>query len=97
MYVIIDKNLKVQEDVCIFYNYYSTLDAAFIAAIKDVETKNGKDITVHNWDKQTVHNSSTERVSNGRMIGSDWGVTYNSNYGSYPCARIIIKLSEHIK
>lgn len=96
MYIVIDQNLNVQQDVGIMqgYNYFTSLDEAFIAAIKDVEKVNGKDVLVHNWDKDTVHTKTTNRISNNRCIGSEHGVSYKSSYGEYTCARIILKLTE---
>lgn len=94
VFIVIDVNFEVMDDIsipCVF----GTLGAAFDYAIKDVENKNGKDIKLHGYSPAEVSSHgyliSSSRVTNNNSLGSDYGVTYKSHYGSYPCARMIME------
>jgi hypothetical protein len=89
IFIIVDVNFKVMEDISVM-STHTSLELAFRQAIKDVEQKEGKDIFVHNH-KIEGYTTKESRVTNNNSLGSDYGVTYNSKYGNYPCARMIIK------
>lgn len=68
---------------------YSSLEAAFNAAYADVKQKDGRNILVHNHTIKG-ETTTTDRLSNNRSLGSTYGISYNSYYGSYPCCRMIV-------
>jgi hypothetical protein len=89
VYMILDINLSVMEDISVG-SVYSSLDEAFKVALEDVVNKNGKDIKVHNYSIEG-YESTDRRISNNISLGSEYGVSYKSNYGSYPYCRMIVE------
>lgn len=89
VFIVVDINFKAMEDISIM-GAHTSLSLAFKQAIEDVERKEGKEVFVHNH-KIEGYTTKESRVTNNNSLGSDYGVTYKSKYGNYPCARIIIK------
>ena len=89
VYAILDVNLSVMKDISVGGIYFS-IDEAFKAAIEDVVNLDGKNIKVHNYSIEG-YESTNKRISNNNSLGSDYGVSYKSFYGSYPCCRMIIE------
>ena len=89
IYMILDVNLSVMEDISVGSVYFN-LEEAFKVALEDVVNKNGKDIKVHNYSIEG-YESTNNRISNNLSLGSDYGVSYTSYYGSYPCCRMIVE------
>lgn len=89
VFVILDVNFKVMSDMSVM-GAYSSLDSAFKAAYDSVKNVSGKNIKVHGYSiegEETTNN----RLTNNNSLGSKYGISYDSNYGSYPCARIIME------
>ena len=82
VYAILDVNLSVMKDISVGGIYFS-IDEAFKAAIEDVVNLDGKNIKVHNYSIEG-YESTNKRISNNNSLGSDYGVSYKSFYGSYP-------------
>lgn len=89
VFMILDINLSVMEDISVG-SVYSSLEDAFEVALKDVVSKEGKDIKIHGYSIEG-YESTDSRISNNNSLGSEYGVSYKSNYGSYPCCRMIVK------
>ncbi len=68
---------------------YSTLEDAMKASLEDVISKQGKNIKSHGFEIEGIEYTNN-RISNNMSLGSNYGVSYNSNYGNYPCCRMVI-------
>jgi hypothetical protein len=89
IFIVIDINLAITQDVsipCVFGN----IEDAFKYALDDVIKKDGRDIKVHGCEIEG-YISTTDRISNNNSLGSNYGVSYKSYYGGYPCARMIME------
>ena len=89
VYIVLDINLSVMEDISVG-SVYSSLEDAFKVALEDVVNKDGKDIKIHGYSIEG-YESTDGRLTNNNSLGSEYGVSYKSNYGSYPCCRMIVK------
>ena len=89
VFIILDVNFRVMDDISMMA-VYSKQEDAFKAALEDVQLKDGMNIKVHGYQIEGYTNT-TDRLTNGNSLGSDLGISYNSKYGGYPCARIIMK------
>ena len=76
------------EDTIVF-GIYNTLKDAMEASLKDVLSKNGKHIKCHGFQMEGIEYTDN-RISNNCSLGSNYGITYNSYYGNYPCCRMVI-------
>ena len=89
VFIVLDINFKSMVDTS-FRGTFSSIEAAFEFAYNDVKLKDGKNILVHNY--QIDGEQSTETyLTNHNSLGSIYGISYNSYYGSYPCCRMIIE------
>lgn len=88
VFLVLDINLQVTDDTLIM-GTYDTLEAAMKASLQDVISKNGKNIKSHGFQIEGIEHIN-DRLSNNRSLGSNYGISYNSNYGSYPCCRMVI-------
>ena len=88
VFLVLDINLKVMEDTMVF-GTYDTLEAAMQASLKDVLSKQGKNIKCHGSQLEGIEYTN-DRISNNNSLGSNYGVSYNSHYGDYPCCRMVI-------
>jgi hypothetical protein len=88
VFLVLDINLKVMEDTMVF-GTYNTLEDAMKASLKDVISKNGKEIKSHGFPLDGIEYTNN-RISNNCSLGSNYGVSYNSHYGDYPCCRMVI-------
>ena len=59
------------------------------ASLKDVISKNGKEIKSHGLQLDGIEYTNN-RISNNNSLGSNYGVSYKSHYGNYPCCRMVI-------
>lgn len=91
IYMILDINFAVMQDISVG-SVYSSLEDAFEVALKDVVSKDGKDIKIHNYSIEGYESTDRE-ISNNNSLGSKYGVSYKSNYGNYPCCRMIVERS----
>ena len=89
VYVIINVNFEVMEETSVD-SVYASLDDAFQAAIEDVESHDGKNIKLHNYVLDG-YEATQVRLTNNNSLGSQYGVSYNSYWGSYRCARMIVE------
>lgn len=89
IYMILDVNLDVMRDISVGSVYLSK-EEAFSAALESVLSVSGKDIKVHNYSIEG-YESTDSRISNNNSLGSDYGVSYKSHYGDYPCCRMIVE------
>jgi hypothetical protein len=89
VYMILDINFAVMQDISVG-SVYSSLEDAFEVALKDVVSKDGKDIKIHGYSIEG-YESTDSRLTNHNSLGSEYGVSYKSNYGSYPCCRMIVE------
>lgn len=89
MFIVLDINFAVMQDISVG-SVYSSLEDAFKAALEDVVNKDGKDIKIHGYSIEG-YKSTDNRLTNNNSLGSQYGVSYSSNYGSYPCCRMIVK------
>ena len=87
--MILDINFAVMQDISVG-SVYSSLEEAFEVALQDVVSHKGKDIKIHNYSIEG-YESTNKRLSNNNSLGSEYGVSYTSNYGGYPCCRMIVK------
>ena len=88
VYLVLDIKLKLMNDTSVI-GIYKTLEDAMTISIADVVSKGGKDIKSHGLQMQGVEYSE-DRISNNRTLGSEYGISYLSYHGSYPCCRMII-------
>jgi hypothetical protein len=88
VFLVLDINLKVMEDTMVF-GTYDTLKDAMEASLKDVISKNGKEIKSHGFQLDGIEYTNN-RISNNCSLGSNYGVSYKSQYGNYPCCRMVI-------
>ena len=88
VFLVLDINLKVMSDTMVF-GTYDTLKDAMEASLKDVISKDGKDIKCHGFQLEGIEYTNN-RISNNNSLGSNYGVSYNSYYGNYPCCRMVI-------
>jgi hypothetical protein len=88
VFLVLDINLKVMDDTSV-KGTYDTLEAAMQASLEDVISKNGKNIKSHGFQIEGIEYTNN-RISNNMSLGSNYGVSYNSNYGNYPCCRMVI-------
>jgi hypothetical protein len=89
VYMILDVNLSVMEDISVG-GVYSSMEDAFKVALEDVVSKSGKDIKIHGYSIEG-YDSTDSRISNNNSLGSEYGVSYLSDYGNYPCCRMIVE------
>lgn len=68
---------------------YDSLEDAMKASLEDVVSKKGKDIKSHGFQLDNVEYTNN-RISNNNSLGSNYGVSYKSYYGDYPCCRMVI-------
>jgi hypothetical protein len=88
-FIVLDINFAAMQDISIG-SVYSSLEDAFDAALEDVVNKDGKDIKIHGYSIEG-YESTDNRLTNNNSLGSDYGVSYKSSYGNYPCCRMIVK------
>lgn len=88
VFLVLDINLKVMEDTMVF-GTYNTLEDAMKASLKDVISKKGKEIKSHGFQLDGIEYTNN-RISNNNSLGSNYGVSYKSYYGNYPCCRMVI-------
>lgn len=88
VFLVLDINLKVMDDTSV-NGTYDTLEAAMKTSLKDVLSKNGKDIKCHGFQLEGIEYTNN-RISNNNSLGSNYGISYNSYYGDYPCCRMVI-------
>lgn len=88
VFLVLDINLKVMDDTMV-KGTYDTLEAAMQASLEDVISKNGKNIKSHGFQMEGIEYTNN-RISNNMSLGSNYGVSYNSFYGNYPCCRMVI-------
>lgn len=90
VFLVLDINLKVMEDTMVF-GTYDTLKDAMEASLKDVLSKNGKNIKCHGFQLELEGIEYTNnRISNNNSLASNYGISYSSYYGNYPCCRMVI-------
>lgn len=89
VFMILDINLSVMEDISVG-SVYSSLEDAFKVALEDVVNKDGKDIKIHGYSIEG-YESTDSRLTNHNSLGSEYGVSYKSSYGNYPCCRMIVE------
>ena len=91
-FTIVDYNFKAPEDISIGASY-TTLEKAFEVALSDVVGVNGKNITLHNAPKciEGDYTRIDSRLTNNNSLGTPYGISYYSNWGNYPCSRMIMK------
>jgi hypothetical protein len=88
VFLVLDINLKVMEDTMV-KGTYDSLEDAMKASLEDVVSKKGKDIKSHGFQLDNVEYTNN-RISNNNSLGSNYGVSYKSYYGDYPCCRMVI-------
>ena len=88
VFLVLDINLKVMDDTSVM-GTYKTLEDAMSASLDNVVSKKGREIKSHGLQMQGVEYSE-KRISNGCSLGSEYGISYTSYYGSYPCCRMVI-------
>ena len=89
VFIVVDYNLKVAEDISIRGKSFDSLPKAMQFALKLAEERSGRDITTHGYALGGPH--SDNRLSNNNSLGTEFGVSYKSEYGSYPMALMVIK------
>jgi hypothetical protein len=88
VFVVLDINLKVMEDT-VLRKVYNNLEDAMKESLEIVLNHDGKNIKAHGFELEGVE-YSPNRISNNTSLGSEYGITYNSKYGNYPCCLMII-------
>ena len=88
VFIVVDVNLVVPIDTSIMA-VFQTLQEAMQYSLDDVISHNGKNIKSHNFNMEGIEYSKN-RVSNNACLGSDYGITYNSYWGNYPCSKMVI-------
>lgn len=88
VFLVLDINLKVMEDTMV-KGTYDSLEDAMKASLEDVISKKGKSIKCHGFQLDNVEYTNN-RISNNNSLGSNYGVSYKSYYGDYPCCRMVI-------
>lgn len=88
VFTLVDYNLQVAEDVSIQKSFGSLLEAMRFA-LELAEKRNGREITTHGYALGGPH--TDDRLTNHNSLGSEFGVSYKSQYGSYPMAIMIIQ------
>lgn len=88
VFLVLDINLKVMDDTCV-RGTYNTLESAMQDSLKDVISKQGNNIKSHGFQIEGIEYTN-DRISNNNSLGSNYGITYNSFYGNYPCCRMVI-------
>lgn len=68
---------------------FSSLKSAFEYALADIKQKHGRNLLVHNYEIEGESNTNN-RLTNNNSLGSDYGISYKSDYGGYPCCRMIV-------
>ena len=89
VFMILDINFAVMQDISVG-SVYSSLEEAFKVALKDVVSKDGKHIKIHGYSIEG-YESTDNILTNNNSLGSQYGVSYKSNYGNYPSCRMIVK------
>lgn len=89
VYIILNVNLAAMQDIFVGRVYFSK-EEAFSAALESVLSVSGTGIKVHNYSIEG-YESTNSRISNNNSLGSDYGISYNSVYGNYPCCRMIVE------
>ena len=89
MFIVLDINFAAMQDISVG-SVYSSLEEAFKVALEDVVNHSGKDIKIHNYSIEG-YESTNNRLTNNNSLGSEYGVSYKSNYGGYPCCRMIVQ------
>jgi len=89
VFMILDVNFAFMQDISVG-SVYSSLEEAFEVALKDVVSKDGKDIKIHGYSIEG-YESTDDRLTNNNSLGSQYGVSYKSDYGNYPKCRMIVK------
>jgi hypothetical protein len=87
VYLVLDINFKVMDDISVM-GTYASLDVAFAEACAEVKSVNGKNILFHNYFTKGEE-CVLARLTNNNSLGSDYGISYNSEYGNYPCCKMI--------
>jgi len=88
VFLVLDINLKVMNDTSVM-GTYDTLQDAMQASLKDVISKNGRNIKSHGVQMEGI-DYTNNRISNNNSLGSNYGISYNSQYENYPCCRMVI-------
>ena len=88
VFLVLDINFKVMEDTMV-KGTYATLEDAMKASLEDVISKQGKDIICHGYQLEEIEYTNN-RLTNHNSLGSNYGVSYKSYYGNYPCCRMVI-------
>lgn len=89
VFIIISVNFNAPKDTSVMA-VYSSLESAMKAALEDVINCGGKNIKSHHFEMEGIE-LSTLRISNNNSLGSNYGITYNSQYDGYPCCRMVIE------
>lgn len=89
VFIVVVYNLKVAEDISIERKSFDSLPKAMQFALELAEKRSGRDITTHGYALGGPH--SDNRLTNHNSLGSEFGVSYKSEYGSYPMAIMVIK------
>ena len=88
VFLVLDINLKVMNDTMVF-GTYDNLKEAMEASLKDVLSKNGKNIKCHGFQLEGIEYTNN-RISNNNSLGSNYGISYTSYYENYTCCRMVI-------
>ncbi len=88
VFLVLDINLKVMDDTSV-KGTYDTLEAAMKASLECVLSHKGKNIKCHGFKMEGIEYTN-DRISNSNSLGSNYGISYNSYYGNYPCCRMVI-------
>lgn len=89
VFTLVDYNLQHPEDVSIQPKSFVSLLKAMRYALELAEKRGGREITTRGYALGGPH--SDDRLTNHNSLGSEFGVSYKSRYGSYPMAIMIIK------
>lgn len=92
IFIIVDYNFEAPQDISVS-KCFTSLEKAFEVALEDVKQCKGDKITLHNSPKNFGEDLeyNTNRLSNNNSLGSNYGISYKSNYGGFKCSRIIIQ------
>lgn len=89
VYIVLDINLAVMQEMSV-ESVYLSKEEAFNNALDHVLYEKGIDIKIHNHSIEG-YESTDSRLSNNNCLGSNYGISYKSNYGNYPCCKMIVE------
>jgi hypothetical protein len=88
VFLVLNINLRVMNDTSV-KGTFTSLESAFAASLEEVKSVDGRNVLIHNHTIEG-ETTTTDRLTNNLSLGSSYGISYDSYYGSYPCCKMII-------